>query len=76
MIGKWEYLGIIPVRAQLVKVNITVGVQFVKVNRKSPKVMKSLVPGEGMSTLSPGLSLCSWLTTTIHTPPPPLGERH
>ena len=57
MIGQWEYLGSIPVRAQ-----------FVKVNQKSPKDMtpgmKNLVPGEGMLTLDQ--SLCSWLTATAN----------
>ena len=38
MIGQWEYLGSIPVRAQFVKVN--------QKSLESPKDMKNLVPGE------------------------------
>ena len=53
MIGQCEYLGSIPVRAQ-----------FVKVNQKSPKDMKNLVPGEGMLTLDQ--SLCSLLFATAN----------
>ena len=56
MIGQWEYLGSIIVRAQFVKVN--------QKSLESPKDMKNLVHGEGMLTLDQ--SVCSWLTATAY----------
>ena len=56
MIGQWEYLGSIPVRAQFVRVN--------QKSQESPKDMKNLVPRTGMLTLDQ--SLCSLLTATAN----------